>query len=54
MDEDEPEGCRGLNYHKSSDIILVHDIIGIEGIFKRLIDALLAKEIYFKLPIFNI
>ncbi|MHA1503545.1 MAG: polysaccharide deacetylase family protein [Candidatus Heimdallarchaeota archaeon] len=52
-DEDEPEGCRGLNYHKSSDIILVHDIIGIEGIFKRLIDALLAKEIYFKLPIFN-
>ena len=54
MDEDEPEGCRGLNYRKSNDIILLHDILGIEGIFKRLIEALIAKEIYFKLPIFNI
>ena len=54
MDEDEPEGCRGLNYTRSNDIILVHDILGIEGIFKRLIEALLAKDIYFKLPIFNI
>jgi len=54
MDEDVPEGCRGLNYSRSNDIILVHDIVGIEGIFKRLIEALLAKEIYFIMPIFSI
>ncbi|HUU77108.1 MAG TPA: polysaccharide deacetylase family protein [candidate division Zixibacteria bacterium] len=53
MDEDEPEGCCGLNYSKSSDIILMHDYPGIEYAFKPLIEALSAKGIYFKLPIFN-
>ncbi len=54
MDEDEPEGCRGLNYNRSNDIILLHDYPGIEAIFKPLIEALLAKGVYFKLPIFSI
>jgi peptidoglycan/xylan/chitin deacetylase (PgdA/CDA1 family) len=54
MDEDVPEGCRGLNYSRSNDIIMMHDIIGIEGVFKRIIEALLAKEILFMMPIFSI
>ncbi|MHA1586081.1 MAG: polysaccharide deacetylase family protein [Candidatus Heimdallarchaeota archaeon] len=52
MDEDVPEGCRGLNYRGSNDIILVHDYPGIEDIFVPLIRAFLKKGIYFKLPIF--
>jgi peptidoglycan/xylan/chitin deacetylase (PgdA/CDA1 family) len=52
MDEDVPEGCRGLNYRGSNDIILMHDYPGIEDIFVPLIRAFLKKEIYFKLPIF--
>jgi len=54
MDEDEPEGCRGLNYKKSSDIILLHDYIGTEYLFEPLLEALSAKGLYFKKPIFNI
>ncbi|MBD3191854.1 MAG: polysaccharide deacetylase family protein [Candidatus Heimdallarchaeota archaeon] len=53
MDENEPEGCRGLNFKDSNDIILLHDYPGIEDIFIPLIDALLAKGIRFELPIFD-
>lgn len=53
MDEDVPEGCRGLNFRGSNDIILVHDYPGIEDIFVPLIRAFLNKGIYFKLPIFT-
>ncbi len=53
MDEDVPEGCCGLNFRGSSDIILVHDYPGIEDIFVPLIRAFLNKGIYFKLPIFT-
>lgn len=53
IDEDVPEGGRGLNYRKSNDIILLHDYPGIEYMFKPLIDALSNKGLYFKYPIFN-
>jgi peptidoglycan/xylan/chitin deacetylase (PgdA/CDA1 family) len=53
MDEDFPEECRGLNYRGSNDIILLHDCPGIEDLFTLLINALLDKGIYFKLPIFS-
>jgi peptidoglycan/xylan/chitin deacetylase (PgdA/CDA1 family) len=53
MDEDDPEGCRGLNYRGSNDIILMHDYPGIEDIFHLLIEAFLEKGIYFKLPLFH-
>lgn len=53
MDEDVPEGGRGLNSSKSNEIFLLHDYPGIEYLFKPLIEALSAKGIYFKLPVFN-
>ena len=54
MDEDVPEGCRGLNYKKSSDIILLHDYVGTEYLFEPLLEALSAKGLYFKKPIYNL
>ncbi|NHJ48003.1 MAG: polysaccharide deacetylase family protein [Asgard group archaeon] len=53
MDEDVPDGMRGLNYRGSNDIILMHDYPSIEDIFHLLIEALLEKGLYFKLPLFS-
>lgn len=50
MDEDEPEGYRGLNDDGSDDIILLHDMEGTEDMFIPIIDRLLTKSIIFKLP----
>lgn len=50
MDEDVPEGCRGLNYPDSEEIILTHDHPESTHIFKPIIERLLAKGMIFKLP----
>jgi peptidoglycan/xylan/chitin deacetylase (PgdA/CDA1 family) len=54
MDENVPEGCRGLNFSGSNDIILIHDYLGIEDMFIPLIEALITKGIRFKLPKFSL
>jgi len=48
MDEDVPEGNRGLNYPKSEEIILIHDHPETISMFKPIIERLLAKGIIFK------
>jgi len=50
MDEDVPEGGRGLNYPDSEEIIVTHDHPETTPIFKPIIERLLAKGIIFKLP----
>lgn len=50
MDEDVPEGSRGLNYPKSEEIILVHDHPETTHMFKPIIEHLLAKGMIFKPP----
>jgi peptidoglycan/xylan/chitin deacetylase (PgdA/CDA1 family) len=50
MEEDDPEGCRGLNYKGSNEIIMMHDFTGTAHMFKPMIEHLLAKGIVFKLP----
>jgi len=50
MDEDVPEGGRGLNYPDSEEIIIIHDHPETTHIFKPIIERLLAKGIIFKLP----
>ena len=50
MDEDVPEGWRGLNYPDSNDIIMVHDIEEISYAFKPMIEKMLSKGIKFELP----
>jgi len=43
MDEDVPEGHRGLNYKGSEDIVLVHDHEKTTDIFEPIINKLLTK-----------
>jgi len=52
MDEDIPEGGRGLNYPDSEEIILVHDMSESTSIFKPIIERLISKKLVFKLPSF--
>ncbi|MFH1588968.1 MAG: polysaccharide deacetylase family protein [archaeon] len=52
MDENIPEGRRGLNFEQSSDIIMMHDDPRIKEMFKPLIERFLEKGIQFKLPSF--
>lgn len=49
IDEDVPEGGRGLNNSKSNEIIMMHAWIPIDA-FKALINKILAKNIKFELP----
>lgn len=58
MDEDVPEGRRGLNYPDSNEIIMIHDYPFTDRelankIFFRAIAKLLAKGIRFELPVFK-
>jgi len=48
MEEDVPEGCRGLNYTDSEDIILLHDFAETTKYFYQIINRLLEKGIIFK------
>jgi peptidoglycan/xylan/chitin deacetylase (PgdA/CDA1 family) len=49
IDEDVPEGGRGLNYPNSNEIIMMHAWIPTDA-FKALINKILKKNIEFKLP----
>lgn len=49
MDEDVPEGGRGLNNPYSNEIIMMHDWIPLDA-FKALIENMLNKNIIFGLP----
>ena len=51
MDEDEPEGGRGLNDPRSEEIILTHDHVKNTAFFAEIIDGLLAKGLDFRLPV---
>ena len=48
MDEDEPEGCRGLNYPGSEEIILLHDHAETSHVFEAIVERLLAKGLRFQ------
>ncbi len=48
MEEDDPEGGRGLNYPGSDEIIIMHDFEQTTPIFFAMIDRLLAKGIRFQ------
>lgn len=50
MDEDEPEGCRGLNYGGSAEIVLMHDHVDTAIYFEPLVERLLEKGLVFVLP----
>ena len=50
MDEDEPEGCRGLNYPGSEEIVLMHDHVETTHVFAIIIERLLEKGLQFRLP----
>jgi len=52
MDEDVPEGGRGLNFAGSNEIILLHDLPETAHMFVPIIEKLLEKELKFELPIF--
>lgn len=52
MDENVPEGGRGLNDPASEEIILTHDHVESTEIFKPIIERLLSKDLIFKLPTF--
>lgn len=52
MDEDIPEGGRGINYSGSNEIIMMHNWISIEN-FKAIIHKFLTKGIEFRIPEFN-
>lgn len=50
LDEDVPEGWRGLNDAGSADIVLVHDHVTPDNLFMQIIDKLVAKGVTFRLP----
>jgi hypothetical protein len=50
MEEDVPEGGRGLNFPGSSEIILTHDHVETTPMFPKIIDRLRQKGIEFRLP----
>jgi len=51
MEENKPEGCRGLNDSKSAEIILLHDFSQSSDILIPIVERLLAKGIEFKSPL---
>ena len=50
IDEDDPEGCRGLNNPDPEEIILMHDHAETSQIFEPIIERLLKKGLEFCLP----
>jgi len=52
MDEDVPEGGRGLNFTGSNEIILLHDLFETAHMFVPIIEKLLDKSLEFELPRF--
>jgi len=52
MDEDVPEGCRGINFQGSNEIIIIHDNKETTKYFEEIIERLLSKGIKFEIPKF--
>lgn len=50
IDEDVPDGGRGINYADSADIVLVHDHVTPDNLFQQIITKLLTKDVVFRLP----
>ncbi len=50
MDEDEPEGRRGLNDPRSAEIVLVHDHLNTTAFFEPIIARLVEKGLAFASP----
>jgi len=50
MEEDVPEGCRGLNHPGSDDIVLIHEWQESDELFEPIMDHLLAKGVNFGPP----
>lgn len=53
MDENVPEGCRGLNFMGPNEIILIHDHPETTKMFIPIIEKLMAKGLKFELPKFE-
>jgi len=53
IDEDYPEQGRSLNYQKTSDIIMIHDMEHTNKLFFKIIKKYIKKRFIFKLPKFN-
>lgn len=51
MEEDVPEGCRGLNYAGSNEIIMMHDFEETKEMFIPIIEKMIKKGLRFKLPV---
>ena len=47
MDEHVPEAGRGLNDDSSNDIVIMHDMPGMESFFEPMLDTLTAKGVTF-------
>lgn len=52
MDEDVPEGCRGLNYDGSNEIVMMHAFISLDA-FEAIVEKMLSKGLKFVLPAFT-
>ena len=50
LDENVPDGGRGINYAGSADIVLVHDHVTPDNLFQQIIEKLLTKGVKFRLP----
>jgi len=50
MEENVPEGGRGLNFQGSNEIILLHDHIRTTKLFFKIMDKLIGKKLTFRLP----
>jgi peptidoglycan/xylan/chitin deacetylase (PgdA/CDA1 family) len=50
MDENVPEGGRGINHQKSNDIVMMHGFINTKKQFIPLIKKMLRKKVKFELP----
>lgn len=50
LDEDIPDGWRGINYQDSAEILLIHDHVTPDNIFQLIITKLLDKSVVFDLP----
>jgi peptidoglycan/xylan/chitin deacetylase (PgdA/CDA1 family) len=52
VDEDVPEGERGLNFLGSNDIILIHDFVETADMFVPIMEKIISKGMKFELPEF--
>jgi peptidoglycan/xylan/chitin deacetylase (PgdA/CDA1 family) len=51
LDDHVPEDWRGINNPDSADIVLIHDHVTPDNIFRQVLDKLRAKGVTFRLPV---